>query len=150
MGLAADRLLQLSGSVHGSVSDHATALLVTAACQFAQLCALVCGRTGVPQPLPRFLSCAQLLLRSGAAAQQFIAQGVQRGTLPSGVLYNALSAQVWALEAWQLLICGLPDGADMAAAAEACAPPALLRQWVQQCIASLRLLEPSWKPGAWV
>lgn len=119
---------------------------VSAVCELFSTCFYLCIAGGMPDTLlQRFLPSARLLLRSGAAAQQF---AVRRGATAAELLFSTLAAQAWALDAWQhaLLIHDTP--ADSATAAQSSAPPALLHEWWQRTLASLQALEPlSRKPG---
>ena len=144
--MAADRIAALEGSLN-AVAEDATEQLVLAGCQFIGICASACATPPV-QPTPRFLaSCAQFLLRCGAAVQRFAVDEMQQGNMDAAHLSLALTVQFFALDVWQQA-CSLVDTPDPAAVAEACAPPALLRRWLQQTLASLQALEPpSWRPG---
>ena len=119
-----------------------------AACLLITTCVQLCGHTGVAEHTIRFLPSAQLLLRCGAAAQQFLVEHAQRGTLRFVQLDNAAGAQIVALSTWQQLVCRLPPStAATTAVLRAFFPPPLLHRWLQQTLSSLRELEPHWKPG---
>lgn len=153
--MAADCLAELSTSMQGPVTHQATECRVNAVGQLFSICFHLCIDGGMPEMLHRFLPCAALLLRCGAAAQRFVVQQVQRGSMASEQLVGTLAVQSWALDGWQLTACSLgassvDEAASHAAAsmAESCAPPALLHQWWHCTQASLQLAAPSaWKPG---
>ncbi|KAI7839143.1 hypothetical protein COHA_007146 [Chlorella ohadii] len=156
LAMAADRLAALDSSIPSSVNSRATVAQVSVACQLFNTCFLLCTDGSMPDMLGRFLPCATLLLRPGAAAQQYLVREVQHGAMQAGQLLVPVTAQLWAFYAWQHIACREPpapthtkSASDAAAAAgQAHAPPALLQQWLQCTLASMRLLEPtSWKPG---
>ncbi|PRW59886.1 hypothetical protein C2E21_2006 [Chlorella sorokiniana] len=154
--MAAALLGALNTSMQGPVSDLATARRVNAVCQLFSTCFHLCFDGGVSGMIERFLPCATLLLRCGAAAQSLLAREVQRGSVEADQLIPALTAQLWALDGWQLAAYALtpPADADEAASAEvvsiveSCAPAKQLHQWLQCTLVSLRLVAPAaWKPG---
>ena len=158
--MAAECLAELSASIQGPVTDLATEWRVNAVCQLFSTCFHLCIDGGMPDMLNRFLPFAALLLRCGAAAQRFVVQEVQRGSMAVEQVVGTLAAQSWALDSWQLIACmmGAPgDGraasdaaadANAASIAQSCAPPALLHQWWQCTLLSLQLAAPSaWQPG---
>lgn len=130
---------------------------VIAICNLISLYAHLCAGTsvGLLDMWQRFMPSATFLLRSGAAAQRFMLQEVQRGAAAPRWLSATVVAQLAALDMWQLTVCSLAGAASGAAASDAiaalvqaCAPPTLLREWLQCTLTSLQLLEPpSWKPG---
>ena len=158
--MATDILAALDTSIP-SLHEGTTVPRITAACQLISACFHLSINSGMPNLFQRFLPCAALLLRSGAAGQQLVMQEVKSGGMAAEQLRATLTAQVWALDIWQLAVCclTLPAGdaadSDVAAAvaqasavAQTCAPPALLQQWLQCTLASMRLLQPpTWKPG---
>ena len=149
MCFAADRLEALSSSIGGCVADSNAAQLVLGACILIGTCARICGEAAVPEPLPGFLPCAQLVQRCGAAAQQFSCRRLQReySEVFVGQLGNAIAVRVRALDLWQQA-CSLSPSPDPATVTQECAPPELLHSWLQQTLTSLQLLDPSsWRPG---
>lgn len=130
----------------GQVVSIATERLVGAACHLIDICVNASMVVGVPAP--RFLSCAQFLLRTGLLVQRFIVASVEAGQLPAGDAVGCLGVQVMALENWLLLVRCLPDLTSPAALAEQYAPSALVQQWLRQVLASLCSLDTlPWNPS---
>lgn len=145
LGMAAKRLSHLMAAVEQEINDEATERLVAAACLLVGIC---CMDIGAPQPLPHFMSCIQLLLRCGAAAQRFLVSQALNHEITTPQLLDRLLAQTWALSFWQLRICEVRPSARAAAVAEACAPTPLLLQWARGMVAVLLMCMPSsWRLG---
>ena len=144
--MAAEGLATLDAGRRGTVNDSATVLVITTACQLVTMYAHICSSMSrVP---PDFLRCGEFLLRSGAAAQRFVMRQVQLGNMAAGELCSTLCAQVGAIDEWQAMAHAtvLPDAAAILMPASA--PPALLHQWLQCTLDSLRQLgPPAWKLG---
>lgn len=123
------QLAALDASMHPAATQHAAHQQHVAACWLISgCCGLIC-RLADPPADRAFRRCMRLVLHSGAAVQQLLADA------PTDLLTAQVVVQLWAVTAWAAIAVSLETDSGVHSV-----PPALLHVWLQQTVESLGVL----------